>query len=233
MEYKNFFYERYKKNVFSQNGEDGIIEEILKRLNLEDNWCCEFGAWDGKHLSNTFNLVTKGYKTVYIESDEKKFNDLLKTAEEYPNIIPINKMVGIEENSLDDILSETEIPKEFSLLSIDVDSIDYQIWDSLKNYNPIVVIIEIHSGIFPLSTEWIHDDEKGINSTCFLPVYNLGLSKGYTFLLHNGNMFFIRNDYFDKLEVEEPEHFLCNFNTWWIERNPQEYEKYKNFISQN
>ena len=52
----------YKKNIFSQNGEDGIIEEIFKRLNdVSDKKCCEFGAWDGKHLSNTCNLITVSY----------------------------------------------------------------------------------------------------------------------------------------------------------------------------
>ena len=48
----------FKKNIYSQNGEDGILEEVLKKLDLKKNgWCCEFGAWDGKHGSNTFNLV--------------------------------------------------------------------------------------------------------------------------------------------------------------------------------
>jgi len=233
MKYENFFYEKYKKNIFSQNGEDGVIDEILKRLDLKDRWCCEFGAWDGKHLSNTFNLVSKGYNSVYIEGDSNKFKDLLNTCNNYPNIKPVNKFVGINNNTLDDILSETSIPKDFSLLSIDVDSIDYQIWESFVNYRPIVVIIEIHSGIFPLDENWIHNDEKQINSTSFLPVYKLGLSKGYKFLLHSGNMFFIREDYFDRLGVEEPSHFICNFTPLWIQKNPKEYEKYKNFLNQD
>ena len=56
-------FNRFKKNVFSQNGEDGILEILLKKLKLlsknKDNWCCEFGAWDGIHGSNTFNLIKK------------------------------------------------------------------------------------------------------------------------------------------------------------------------------
>ena len=54
-------FDKYKKNFFSQNGEDGVILELLKRLKLKKKilWCCEFGAWDGIHGSNTFNLVKK------------------------------------------------------------------------------------------------------------------------------------------------------------------------------
>jgi hypothetical protein len=42
----------FRENIHSQNGEDGIVAELLKRLKLNRSggWVCEFGAWDGKHL---------------------------------------------------------------------------------------------------------------------------------------------------------------------------------------
>ena len=76
----------YSFNKFSQNGEDGIIQEILKRLNLnnsEEKWCVEFGAWDGIYLSNTFNLVLNDWNAVYIEGDKSKYIDLLNTVKKY------------------------------------------------------------------------------------------------------------------------------------------------------
>lgn len=50
------FYEKYKKSFYSQWGEEGIILEILKRLDISinDKWICEFGAWDGIKFSNTY-----------------------------------------------------------------------------------------------------------------------------------------------------------------------------------
>lgn len=38
----------YRKNIHSQNGEDGILAEILWRLKISRGWFCEVGAWDGR-----------------------------------------------------------------------------------------------------------------------------------------------------------------------------------------
>jgi len=103
----NLPFDKYRSNIYSQNGEDGVIAEILKRLNLfsAKNWCVEFGAWDGKHLSNTFALVEQNnFNAIYIEGDERKYRDLLDTAHSYPRIIPILAYVdrqSSDEKSLD------------------------------------------------------------------------------------------------------------------------------------
>jgi hypothetical protein len=50
----------FQRNICSQYGEDGIIEEILSRFGGAsglDDWCVKFGAWDGVYLSNTCNLI--------------------------------------------------------------------------------------------------------------------------------------------------------------------------------
>lgn len=219
MEYINKFYETYKNNVFSQNGEDGIIEEIFNRLKITNGWCCEFGAWDGQHLSNTFNLVQKGFQAVYIEGDELKYKDLLKTCETYKNITPIKKFVDINENTLDSILSETNIPENFELLSVDIDSSDYHVWKSLIKYRPIVVIIEINSSVDPFHRDWIQTPGTKYKTTSFMPMYNLGIQKGYTFICHTGNMIFVRNDYASKLNIEPPKHYVSNFRRIWLSSN--------------
>ena len=214
--YKNKFYEKYAKNVYSQHGEDGIVEELLKRLNIENGWVCEFGAWDGIHLSNTFNLIeNKNFNAVFIEGDKNKYKDLLKTVKKFPKIVPIQAIVDYNNNSsnsLDNLLKQTDIPNDFELLSIDIDSYDYQ-WKSLKLYKPKIVIIEINSSVKVNRSEWIHTPGK-YQGTGFKPTLDLGIEKGYKFILHTGNMFFIRSDLFDKLNITY-DNPLENFRTKW------------------
>jgi hypothetical protein len=213
--YTNSFYNKYSKNIYSQNGEDGIIEELFKRLEINNGWVCEFGAWDGKNLSNTFNLVKKKFNAVFIEGDSKKYKDLLQTVKEYPNIIPIEAFVDHNNtsNSLDNLLKQTDIPEDFDLLSVDIDTFDYQVWQSLQVYKPKLVIIEINSSIDTNNETHIHTPGK-YTGTGFRPMYKLGIEKGYTFVLHTGNMFFIRNDLFDKLDIKY-NNPLENFRTSW------------------
>lgn len=214
--YSNNFYEQYNYNIYSQNGEDGVIEELLNRLNITNGWVCEFGAWDGIHLSNTFNLIkNKSFNAVLIEGDKNKYIDLLKTVEDFTNIIPIEAYVDHNNtsNSLDNLLKNTNIPYDFDILSIDVDSYDYQIWKSLKDYKPKIVIIEINSSVKVDNKDWIHTPGK-YNGTGFKPTYELGLEKGYKFVLHTGNIFFIRNDLFEKLNITY-NNPLENFKNNW------------------
>ena len=214
----NNFYNKYNNNVYSQNGEDGIIQELLSRLEINTGWVCEFGAWDGIHLSNTFNLIkNKDFAGIFIEGNNEKFKDLLTTQTKYPRINAINEYVShdiMSSRTLDNILKKTNIPIDFDILSIDIDSFDYQVWDSLVIYKPKIVIIEINSGIYPHVENHIHT--PGLcQGTSFLPTYKLGIKKGYTFVLHTGNMFFILNELYEKLNLTYSEP-LENFRTNWL-----------------
>ena len=193
---------RFRKNIYSQNGEDGILEEIIKRINLKEIEVCEFGAWDGKHYSNTFNLVENySAKAVYIEQDNSRFNDLIETSKKFKNILPINSSINLNENLFDKVVSNTFLKKNVDRLSIDIDSNDLEIWDSIKNYEPKVVIIEICSYILPGKLQRYNSEKNTKNS--FTSTINVGQSKGYTPIAHVGNLIFIKNEYLDKLNIDQ------------------------------
>jgi hypothetical protein len=195
----------FRRNVHSQSGEDGVIEEILRRLEGKVDiarWCVEFGAWDGKHLSNTFKLVQEGWNAVYIEGDSRKFVDLQQTCKEYAAIVPVNAMVSPvkgETNSLDFLLSETPLPAEYDLLSIDIDSYDLAVWEAYEG-KPKIVVIEVNSTALP-GLLWWHSDLTDGNT--FSSTLNVGRNKGYNLVCHTGNMIFVRDDLVEHLNIEE------------------------------
>ena len=199
-------FQKYKKNFYSQNGEDGVVLEILKRLKLKvkNKWCCEFGAWDGIYGSNTFNLIkNKNYSAVYIEGDIKRYRDLLKTKKKYKKIISFNKYVSYKSsslNSLDKILKQTKIIRDFDILSIDIDSYDLAVWKSLKKFRPKIVIIEINSGI-PLGKRQMHGKGKIGNS--FTSTVKFAKTNKYQLVCHTGNCIFVDKKYSKKLRINK------------------------------
>ena len=195
MTFKNL--NSFYKNIFSQFGEDGIIEEILNRLGRNsDKLCCEFGAWDGSHLSNVYNLIlNKNFKGILIEADPKKFKNLLKKKNE--NIIPINKLVSFEgKNKLDNILLEQNFKKDFDILSIDVDGNDYHIFEKINVFKPKIIIIEYNSTI-PNEVEFIQKKDFNISQgNSAKALFNLAKRKNYSLIAATStNIFFVHSDY--------------------------------------
>lgn len=219
--YRNALYEAYKGNVHSQNGEDGVIAEILKRLGIASGWLVESGAWDGVHLSNTYALLdtAQDFKALYIESDPAKYRDLLATCERLPpgKAVPVQATLRADEDTLGDIMRRHNLPPEPALLSIDIDSWDYDVWARLQGFRPAVVVIEINSEVPPL--DWrVHGRDGWADGTSFLPMLLLGATKGYRLAAHCGNMIFVRDDLWPLLGVPEGSPF-ANFHTRWLPRS--------------
>src|SRR2546425_7000201 len=88
----------FKSDVYSQTGEDGIIAKILDTLPAHDKWCVEFGAWDGKYMSVSCNLInSRDYCGVLIEGDQRKYQELVKNCSGNPRVRSLNKYVGFEQ----------------------------------------------------------------------------------------------------------------------------------------
>lgn len=193
------YYNKFEFNSFSQGGEDGVIRQVLTEIGIDncDKWCCELGAWDGIFYSNTRNLIYyHNYNGVLIEGDSGRFNQLKENTNNLPSsVFPIQTYVNYSENNLDVVLGKTPIPKDFDLLSIDVDGMDYNIWDNLL-YTPKLVMIEINSGFG--ANDLYHSDDKG---SSFKSMINLGKTKHYNAIWHGGNVLFIHDKFIDKLSI--------------------------------
>jgi len=195
-----------QSNVFSQAGEDGVIEKILELIPDKDHWCVEFGAWDGALYSNTRNLfANKNYSAILIESDVEKFKDLQRNCAQYPHVIPINKFVGFgDHNSLDTILAATPIPKQFDFLSIDIDGNDYHVWKAFEKYQPKVICIEFNPTI-PTEVSFVQVADTTVNQGCsLLALTELGKEKGFELVsVLPYNAIFVSRELFPAFEISD------------------------------
>lgn len=201
------YLQQYRKNITSQSGEDGVIEKIFEIMGVSNKWCVEFGAWDGKHFSNSWNLINNhDWKGVLIEGNADRHKELTQTYADNPNVIAFNRLVDMAagENSLDSILGQTPIPKDFDFLCIDIDGCDWQIWKSVAEYTPRLVSIEFNPTI-PNNVHFVQDDDMRVaHGSSLRAMIDLGKEKGYDLVattLYNG--FFVRNEDFQKFGIAD------------------------------
>jgi len=209
----------FRKNVYSQNGEDGVISEIFRRLPADvPKWYVEFGAWDGRYGSNCYVRALDGWHGVMIEGDPLRFKRLQRTAERFGGrMIPICSMLESGPH-LERILAEAGVPADFGLLSIDIDSFDYDIWKGMESFRPAVVVIEIDSSTLPGNRRiWSGEDHP---ATTFTSMAELGHSKGYVLVCHTGNLIFVRRDLSQFFSADIPANVDELFIRDWIDPTP-------------
>jgi len=211
---------KYKKNRFSQRGEDGILAKIFEVLEIKRGWCVDVGAY-GRSLSNTYTLMEQGWSGVLIEANEERHLKLKarhqRARRDAYCICDFVEPSG--DKSLDNLLKVTPLPKDFGLLSIDIDGNDYYIWESLKNYSPQVVVIEFNS--ISKFTDYLQPI-NGDGGASLSIMVKLGKLKGYELISATAfNAFFVKKDLFEKFGIENnsPEEL------WTPDQRDKEYVK--------
>jgi hypothetical protein len=188
---------RFRRNVFSQNGEDGILEVLFELIGLRERVCCEFGAHDGVTFSNTRRLVMEGWKAIMIEADPARFEKLKANYGAFPGVVCLNEIVDVAEHRLDRILDRaglSELASHLSFLSVDIDGLDFEILESLT-LRPCVLCIEVNAAHAPDANEPVPSEVAARNVGQPLAVMaRIAIKKGYALVCFNSNAFFVRRD---------------------------------------
>jgi len=140
-----------------------------------------------------------------IEANAAKYQELIVTYAEQPNVSCINKLVQIEgADSLDNILDSVHAPQDIGVLSIDIDGNDYYIWESLSKYTPELVVIEFNPTV-PNDVIFVQEMSPKINQGCsLLSLILLGKVKGYELACCTAwNAFFVKKEKLQSLGIED------------------------------
>jgi hypothetical protein len=199
-------YASFANNVYSQNGEDGIIEALLDQLPERNSWCVEFGAWDGEQMSNCANLIRNhDYSAVLIEASPERFRDLQATWRNNPRVTGLNAFVGFRpDDNLDVLLAGTAVPNDPDIISIDIDGNDYHVWAATRKLRPKIVCVEFNPTI-PNAVEFVQAASPQVRQgNGVASLVQLGHEKRYELVCCSSlNAFFVDAAYFELFQIED------------------------------
>ncbi len=191
----------FELRVFSQNGEDGVLAEILRRTGVAGGGFVEFGVHDGIEGNTVFLAQVLGWAGVYLEADAGAYAALERRWAGSERVRTVH--AAVEPDTVEALFAAAGVPEEPDVLSIDVDGNDYWIWRALAGYRPRVVVIEYNGALDPRARRampyapgfrWDHTSGYGASLGA---LEDLGAQKGYRLVhteLTGVNAFFVRED---------------------------------------
>lgn len=130
--------------VFSQFGDDGIIQYLVHTLTIEPKTFVEFGV---EHYveSNTRLLLINNNWSGLVMDGSKNHIDYIAQDEIFwrHNLKAVSAFITKE--NINSLLKDNGFTGEIGLLSIDIDGNDYWVWKEITVVNPVVVIVEYNS----------------------------------------------------------------------------------------
>ena len=194
---------RHEFQIYSQNGEDGIIQEIFRRIGSTNKIFVEFGVGNGLE-NNTVALLLHGWSGAWIDGDTSQVGKIRRS---------LGKPIGdgkltvkngfVSAENIERHFRDLNVPAEPDFLSIDIDGNDYWVWQAIKSYKPRVVVLEYNAHFGP-SLAWVQKYNpahrwKGTNyfGVSLKALEMLGQKKGYKLVACNfvgNNAFFVRDD---------------------------------------
>lgn len=194
---------KFEYQVYSQDGQDGILDEIFTRIGTTNRFFVETGVGDGLENNTTF-LLLQGWRGAWIEANpsytaaiKAKFSFLLDQNQLFL------KEAFVNTENINSLLEELKVPEAIDLLSLDIDGNDYWIWKAIERVKPRVLVIE-YNATFRDKVRWVmkYNPQHAWGTTSYQgaslkSLEHLGDQKGYHLVgcdFIGLNAFFVRKD---------------------------------------
>lgn len=192
--------------VFSQWGEDGIIQWLVNNLDIQRKIFIEFGVQNYTESNTRFLLMNNNWAGLIIDGDSANI-DYVKHDDIYwrYNLKAVANFITAE--NINDIFRDNGIEGEIGLLSVDIDGVDYWVWKAIDSVNPAIVVCEYNHRFgdkravtVPYRSDFVRDNAhySGIYYGASIQAFaHLAAQKGYSPVAGNmngNNVFFVRND---------------------------------------
>ena len=192
--------------IFSQFGEDGIIQYLINNLDIKNKKFIEFGVENYEEANTRFLLENNNWSGLVMDSSKKNI-DYIKKQNYYwrYNLTATNKFISIE--NINNIIKDNNFEGKIGLLSVDIDGNDYWILDAIESVSADIIIIEYNANFGSeksLTIKYDKNFQRGKNGISKL-VYGCSLNavsklcekKGYSLICTNSNgnnAFFVKKE---------------------------------------
>ncbi len=130
--------------VFSQFGDDGIIQYLINNVSISTETFIEFGVENYLESNTRFLLVNNNWSGLVMDHSEQ-YVKFIRNDEIYWKHELTAVQAFITRDNINEIISQNGFAGEIGLLSIDVDGNDYWIWESIECVSPIIAVLEYNS----------------------------------------------------------------------------------------
>lgn len=192
--------------VYSQWGEDGIIQFLISRVPLASRTFVEFGVQDYTESNTRFLLINDDWSGLVIDSSQEDV-DFIRSDRIYWRHDLHAECAFITRDNINGLISARFPGEELGILSVDIDGNDHWIWEAITCVRPSIVICEYNS-VFgdhravTIPYDAVFDRTKAHHSNLYygasLAAFcRLAERKGYAFVGSNSagnNAFFVRSD---------------------------------------
>jgi hypothetical protein len=207
--------------VFSQWGEDGIIQFLLQHVLIERPLFIEFGVENYTESNTRFLLTNNQWSGIVIDGSDENI-EYIKRDQIYwaTNLKAVSAF--ITKDNINDLIEKNGISGDIGILSIDIDGNDYWVWEAIDCVSPRIIICEYNSHFGPEAEVTTPYDPEFVRDLAhFSKIYygasisaltSLAESKGYSLVASNSvgnNIFFVRNDLIGELHVLSPAQAYC------------------------
>jgi hypothetical protein len=195
---------KHGHKVYSQQDEDGIIAEILRRLGDKvPRSFIEFGVENGLEC-NTLRLLLDGWSGLWLEGEAKYVEQINTHLADYTSAGKLK--VGhafVTTKNVNELFTAHGMTGDIGLLSIDIDGNDIWVWQAVTAVRPAIFISEYNATWAPPLSIAQPSDEKiywrGTNyfGCSLAALAKVSASKGYKLVGCNfsgANAFFVRED---------------------------------------
>jgi hypothetical protein len=130
--------------VFSQFGDDGIIQYLIHRLAPLPDLFIEFGVENYRESNTRFLLLNNNWRGAVLDGSQPCI-DQVQRDEIYWRHALTAKCAWITRDNINDLIRNAGFSGEVGLLSIDIDGNDYWVWEKLDAVAPVITIVEYNS----------------------------------------------------------------------------------------